>query len=161
MRTTSAAAKEALYSPQTAQVFVDLLTIDHADLDEPYRLCNDLKAITSRGNTYSAFAFSAQYPPDAEGELPRLDFVVDNVDRLLVVTVRGIRTPPSFVLETVLASSPDVVEAGPFSFDATQVEYDTYRMKFSLGYEALANEPFPEGIYSPQLYPALFQAVDK
>lgn len=160
-RTVSAAAREALYGAQTAEVFLHLLVIDHADLVAPIRLVNNTENIVSAGNTYTAFPFEVNLPPDQEGELPRVQLVVDNVTQLLVEEVRSISSPFTVSLSVVMASAPDTVEAGPFEFEAKSAEYDVQRMVFTLAYESLLQEPFPYLSYTPSNYPGLFQAVDR
>lgn len=158
-RSLSTAARAALYGPQTAEVFLHLLEIDHADLVTPIRLVDNTEDIVSNGDTYTAFPFSVSLPPDQEGELPRVQLVVDNVTQLLIAEVRSIATAFTVSLSVVMASDPDTVEAGPWAFEAKSVEYDVQRLTFTLAYESLLQEPFPYPIYSPVDYPGLFAAV--
>lgn len=160
-RTLSTPARAALYAPETGKVFLTLLTIDHDDMAWPVRLGDNLTDITSRGNVYTAFPFVTSIPPDADGELPQVDLVCDNVTRDLITTVRSIATPASVTIEVVIADTPDTVEVGPYLFDIMSATYDALQIRFSLLYEPLMQEPFPVGIFSPTLFPALFNAVDR
>lgn len=160
-RTLSAAAEAALYGPQTGEVFLHLLEIDHADLVAPIRLVDNTEDVVSNGNTYTAFPFAVSLPPDQEGELPRVQLVIDNVTQLLIAEVRSISSPFTVSLSVIMASDPDTVEAGPWAFEAKSAEYDVQRMTCTLAYESLLQEPFPYLLYTPGNYPGLFQAVDR
>lgn len=160
-RTISTTARAALYGQETAQVFLNLLTISHADLPASILLADNSKDVTVGANTYLAFPFLLELPADQEGETPRATLTIDNVSQQLLAQVRTITTPFDISLSVVLASSPSTVEAGPFSFRPTDVAYDVQRMTFSLAYEQLLQEPFPATTYAPTNYPNLFRAVDR
>src|SRR5512134_883732 len=122
-RTLSAAAKAAIHAAQTAQVFLMLLTISHPSI-VALRLVNDMQDITSRGNLYQRFPFALTLPDESDDRLATVQLSVDNVDRQIVQAVRTIQSPATATLEVILASAPDVVEAGPFDFTLRSVEYD-------------------------------------
>lgn len=160
-RSISASARSALYAQETAAVFLNLLTIDHADLPSPIRLVDNTQDVTAGADTYTAFPFVLELPADQEGEVPRATLTIDNVSQELTAEVRSISSPFTVELSVVMASSPSTVEAGPFSFTSTSVEYDVQRMTFTLAYENLLQEPFPATTYAPSNYPNLFKAVDR
>ena len=159
--TTSADLRAALYAPSTSRVLLDLITIEHDDLVTPVRICTDKVSVVSRGNTYTALPVALSMPNDVEGEQPRVALIVDNVSRTLVAAVRGIETPPTVTLETIVASAPDVVELGPFIFGAEEVEIDKFELRLDLALEALQREPYPAPIFNPAAFPLLFNAVDR
>lgn len=161
MRTISAAARAALYAPQTSQVFLNLLEISHDEMVTPIRLVDNNEDVVSGGNTYTAFPIVVQRPPDQEGTLPRVQLTVTNVTREFIDEVRSIASPFTITISVVMASSPDTVESGPYEFESLSCEYDAQNITFTLGYEALMQEPFPYQIYDPTNYPGLFQAVDE
>lgn len=159
MRDTSTAARAALYAPQTAQAFLHLVTVEHDDLVTPIRLVDNLTDIVSGGDTYTAFPIRVVLPPDVPGELPQLDLVVDAVDQTIIAAIRSIATPPTITIEVIMASTPDVIECGPFVFDATSVEYNAAELRFRLEVERILTEPYPAGLFTPGHFPMLFQAV--
>ena len=159
MRDLSNPALAAIYSQETSAVFLELLTIDHPDLSQPIRLCTDVIDHVSRGNTYTAFPCQVVLPPDQDGELPTVDLVVENVTRALVDGLRSISTPATITIETVLASSPDVVEVGPLTCACRASQWSRDTVRLSLSFQPIAAEPFPAGVYSPSLFPGLFRAV--
>lgn len=158
MRTLSTNARAALYAAQSDEVWLQLLTVEHSAIATPIRIVANTENIVSRGETYTAFPFQISLPATSAESV---ELVVDNVTRELIEEVRGIDTPLTLTLEVVLASAPDTVEAGPFAFQSRAVEYDVQRMRFTLAYEPLLQEPFPAYTYTPLDYPGLFQAVDR
>lgn len=159
--TTTAAVRAALYAPSTDKVLIDLITIEHEDLDAPVRICTDSISITSRGHLYTHVRAALALPDDVEGGQPRIPLIVDNVSRELVLKLRGIETPPVVTVETVVTSNPDVVELGPFVYEAEEVEINTFEVRLNLALEALQNEPYPAPIFNPAQFPLLFNAVDR
>lgn len=159
MRVTSTEARAALYAQQTRAVFLSLLTIDHEDMATPVRYVNDLVDIVSRGETYRAFPINPPMPASVPGELQQVEFVVDNINREMIATIRGISTPATITEELILASTPDVVQAGPWALDLIGAVYDAYQIKLTVASEALWNEPYPHGLMTPPLFPSLFKSV--
>lgn len=158
MRSISTDGRAALYASQTDDVWLQLLTIEHDDIVTPIRLVNNTEDVISRGDTYAAFPFELSLPATAQESV---ELTVDNVTRELVEEVRSIDTPLTITMEIVRAADPDTVEAGPFEYQSRSVEYDVQRMRFTLAYEPILQEPFPAYTYTPIDYPGLFQAVDR
>ncbi len=159
MRDTSAAARAALYAPSTGEVFLHLVTIEHDDLATPIRLVDDLVDIVSRGDTYTASGIRPQLPPDTPDELPGIDMIIENVEHDLIIALESITTPPTVTIEVIMASTPDTVEAGPFVFDINATKYNATRVTLRLEIERLLSEPYPVGLFTPTMFPMLFQAV--
>lgn len=160
-RDVSLAARAALYAQQTSVVPLMLLTIDHDDLVTPVRLVSDLVDLTSRGNTYAAYPFEPMLPPSVQGEMPRLDMVFHDVDQTLVVIARSISTPASVSIEVVMSTTPDTVEAGPWSFEVTSIQYSATELRLGLTVEQLITEPYPYRLFNPTDFPMLFKAVSR
>ena len=156
MRDLSLTAREALFAQETGEVFLILLTIDHSTLGTPLRFVYNNEDITSRGNTYTAFNFDIQMVSEEDdGAITQVDLNIDNVDRTLIETVRGISSPPDVTMEIVLASDPDTVEAGPFEFSLQSVNYDAITVNGKLGYPPMLDEPFPGDRFTVQNFPAI------
>lgn len=158
-RNVSVAARAALYAQQTSVVPLMLLTIDHDDLVTPVRLVANLVDVVSRGDTYSAYPFEPMLPPAVQGELPRLDMVFHDVDQTLIVIARSISTPATVDIEVVMSTSLDTVEAGPWTFEVTSIQYSATELRLGLTVEQLITEPYPYRLFNPVDFPMLFQAV--
>lgn len=158
-RAVSLSARAALYAQQTSVVPLMLLTIDHDDLPAPVRLVSDLQNVVSRGNTYLAYPFEPMLPPAVQGELPRLDMVFHDVQQELIIIARSITTPASVEIEVVMSTALNTVEAGPWSFEVTSIQYSATELRLGLTVESLVTEPYPYRLFNPVDFPLLFKAV--
>lgn len=140
---------------QTDEVWLILLEITHPSLVTPIRVVNNTQAITSNGNQYLASAFTLRLPDDVQG-LSYVELEIDNVDRVIVDTIRALATPPSVALSVVLADTPDSIEFGPHQMTVSDVDYNASTVKGTLIYEDLLNEPFPGRSFDKSRYPGLF-----
>lgn len=156
-RPLSSRALDALHAPETAEVFLLLLTVDGAFPDAPLRFVNNMEDITSRGALYLACPFELVLPEDFADRLATVSLRVDNVDRRMVQAVRELGSPPAITLEVVLASAPDTLEAGPFAFTLRNVEYDPLVLTGALKFEDILNERFPQHAVTPATVPGAFR----
>lgn len=155
-RSLSLAARQGINAQETDEVFLLLLTLDHEDIAEPIRVVNNMEDVISRGDTYIAYPFEIALPDEDPESVARVTLRIDNVDREIVKSLRAIASPLSVALEVVMASSPDLVEAGPFNMTLVSAEYDALTVTGELAFEDVLNEPFPGHAYVPSDYPGLF-----
>lgn len=155
-RDVSLTARAAINAQETAEAFLILLTIDHADLDEPIRVTSDAVDTVSRGETYIRFPFAVTLPDDRDDQMVRAQLTIDNVDRRIVNTLRSISGPPTVTLEVVLGSDPNTVEAGPFEFTLRNARYNALTVAGDLVFEDILNEPIPGDAFTPGNFPGLF-----
>lgn len=155
-RTLSSQSLSALNAPETQDAFLVLLTISHADLASPIRVTSDAVDTSSRGNAFVAFPFELSLPDDEEGKSPRARLVIDNVDRSIVRTVRGLTSSPTVLIEIVRTAAPDIVEAKFEDFRFTDISYDSRAVEGDLTIEDFTAEPYPAASFSPSLFPGLF-----
>ena len=155
-RNVSNLVKQAINAQETGEVFIVLLTIDHPDLAEPMRLSSDAVDTVSRSNTYVAFPFDISLPNDQADRPPRAGLRIDNVDRQIVQTLRTITSAPTVLMEVVLGSDPDTVEASWPDFQLLDADYDHLVVAGELGQELFLNEPWPGRSFTPADFPGLF-----
>jgi hypothetical protein len=155
-RSVSDLTRQALYAPETAEAFLVLLTLDHADLAEPIRVTSDAVTTISRGDDFVPFPFELILPDDLDGAPPRARLAIDNIDRRIVQAVRTLSSAPTVMIEIIRAAAPDTVEAQFVDFKLTHVSYDAHRVEGSLTLEDFTAEPFPAAVFSPGLFPGLF-----
>ena len=154
-RTLSPTARRALYAAQTDEQFVTLLRLSGTGIATIY-VCDDAVDVVSRGDTYLAFPFRIDSPPENEDKLEASSLIIDNVDQQIVQAVRLITAPMRVEMEVVLASAPDTVELGPVRFSLREVRYDALTIQGRLLHEDVLNEPFPADAFTPGSYPGLF-----
>ncbi|NLS07603.1 DUF1833 family protein [Rhizobium sp. P32RR-XVIII] len=165
-RTVSLAFLNAINSQETDEVVICLLTVTHEDLDEPIYLSSDpttrisdsplVYATTSRGNEYLFLPFEFTLPDDKSDSPPRIQLSIDNTDRSLVAMLRSFTTPASIKLEIVLASSLDDVEIEMPALQLSDVTIGEEQITADLVADALINEPYPAGQFTPGAFPGLF-----
>lgn len=156
-RTLSSNAVAALMAQSTDKVFLVLLTIDHPDLGTPFRLVNNTEDVTSNGDLYTAYPFEISFPSEDGENISSASLILDNVDQLLVSTIRSLQSEPTVQLNLVIFDTPDVVEAGPMDFLLRGVKYDSFKIVAELTFEPILQEPFPKDIMSPKVFPGLFR----
>ena len=157
-RSTSTTLRNAVFAPETGEVFLLLLTIQHADIGSPDTLyfVNNYEDVTSNGDVYTAYPFLIDLPADIEDQLPQVELVIDNVDRSIIETIRTLTGPPAVTLSVVLADSPNTVEAGPFEMTLRTAEWDALTIRGNLQPQDILNEPYPGDAYTPQDFSGLF-----
>jgi hypothetical protein len=163
MRTISTPARTALYAQETEEAFLALLKITHATLPEgPLRFVNNMEDVLSTAGgeatpqTYIAWPFTLLLPDERDDKLPEVRIAIDNVDGRIVEAVRTMTTPPTMTLYIVLASTPNVVEAGPFTFTLRGAQYNALTVEGTLSFANILNEPFPWRIFNPADWPGVF-----
>lgn len=155
-RSISAAARAALYSQQTGEVFLELIEIGHVDLAEPLRFVYNTEAVIHGGDTYYPAAFRYEQAGDVEGQARSARLTIDNVDRQIVETIRTISSPPEVVAKVVLASSPDTIEVGPYSYILREVSYNAHTVSGELYDGDQGQIAVPGLTYTPYDFPGLY-----
>ena len=156
MRTMSATAVAAVLAPETAEVFLILLEIDEASLPDPIRFVHNHSNVTSRGNDYVAAFFDVELPTERPDSIDTARITVDNVDRQIVQAIRLAQGRPTARIEIILASDPDVVEAGPFDFEIQSAEYDALTVSATLSYDDVIEVRGPLHVRTPHWFPDLY-----
>jgi hypothetical protein len=155
-RSLSSAIKTAMYNQETDEVFLVLLEINHSTMDTPLYFVNNTENITSNSQVYTAYPFLIDLPSDDPEKLPHVSLIIDNIDRSILETLRGIDSPPTISLSLVLASDPDTLELGPLNFTLKNITYDALTIKGDLSYEDILSEGFPKDSFTPENFPGLF-----
>lgn len=155
-RAVSAGFLQSVFSQDTEEVFLTLLKIEHADLDEIIYLVNNSEDVVHDGQTYTAFPFEMDLPDETDGSFSRMTILLDNAGLDYVEAFRSISGPADVTMSLVLASDPDVVECGPFRFLSRGAAMSADEIRLELSYEDILNEPFPGDIMSPGSVPGIF-----
>ncbi len=167
MRVLSLNFRKALFSPESSEVPIFLLTITHPQLGQPILLSTDptirvqtqpdlVYGTVSRGKTYLYAGIDITLPNEQERSPPASKLTIDNVTRDLIPLARSIATPAQVKIEAVLASALDTVEMTFPQLDMSTLDYDASTLTFSLTMDALVTEPYPAGTFGPAYFPALF-----
>jgi hypothetical protein len=160
------AFRAAAFAQETGQVLIVLLTIEHEDLDEPFRFSSDPTErvsddpvrwrTMSRGEEFTFLPFQVKLPDAQEGAPPRAQLLLDNIAREMVTVIRSTATPATVKIEIVLAGTPDLVEVAFPRLRMVGVTYDAQTIQADLTLDHLSTEPFGYMTFDPSRFPGLF-----
>ena len=170
LATMSPAALKSLFAPETDDDLIMLLTI--YDPSNPttvsMRLCDGytsrisetlddvIYGTTSRGNNYIFLPIEVSLPSEDDANAPKCSLVLHDVTQMIVPTIRSLTGPPKVLLELVLASTPDTVEASFYGFYISNISYDANSINAELSMVDYQVEPFPAFSITPAYFPGLF-----
>jgi len=162
--TVSDVLRREIHAQESGDTLVALVTIDHATLSEPVRVCSstaqDLpvagrKGIVSNGVEYIHYPFEMEPPSDEGGQPLRATLTIDNVDRLLVEEIGNLTSPPTVTIQAVLESQPDVVEVNFENLEILQAKWDVLRVRGDLVQTTIENEMYAGPKMTASDFPAL------
>lgn len=129
---------------ETDEVWLVLMEINHENLDSPIYLVNNTKNIVSNGNEHIAYPFNIVLGEDDGEKLQTVKLTFDNVDRLLVETIRTIDDSPDITISIVLASDPHYEEIKITDLKLRQIEYDAFTISGTLYADDILNQRWPK-----------------
>lgn len=164
MRNLSATARRAIFSGETEEIFLPLLVIEDVGIagNEPLRFVSNTESVWSRAHgeatvqEYLGWPFGLSLPDERDDQPTGMRLEIDNVDPRIMAAIRPLTAAPLLTIYIVLASSPDVVEAGPVSGRLAAVDYDAQKISATLRGPQVLVEPFPYRIFTPHEWPGVF-----
>jgi hypothetical protein len=166
VRVLSLNFRKALFSQESGEVPIFLLTISHPFLSQPILLSTDpttristdplVYGTVSRATTFLYAGIDVALPDEQDRTAPASKLIVSNVTREIIPLARSVQTPPAILIEAVLASARDTVEMSWPALNMTNLTYDAAALTFDLTMDALVTEPYPAGSFDPASFPALF-----
>lgn len=164
-RSFTSTFKQALYAPETEQIFTTLIEIDHDDLAQPIRVASDwleelptagVKGVISNGVEYIAFPFEFMLPDQNETGISRAKLRIDNVSREIMVSALAITSPATVNIKVVLSCDPDTVEINLEGFKLSNITANAFAIEGDLLITSFDLEPFPSGRFDPSRFAGLF-----
>lgn len=174
-------AIKAFYSTECDEEVFLLLTLSGANIAAPIRLCtgfdrrlnaNDLDknvfgnviksedeiiyGTVSRGDEFIFMPMDIPLPGDEEGANQAVQITLHNVTRLLTPTLRSVNGVPNVLIEVVLASALNTVEAVVSGLVMSGYKYDQGTVSGSLVAATQSGEQFPQHSLTPAYFPGLF-----
>lgn len=146
---------QSLFLPETNEVYLILVTIDHDDISQTIRAVNNNVNIVSNGNTFTAFPHKVILPDNREGAAPRAKLVIGNTSREIITEIRLITTPPTITLQVIRAADPDTIEVVYENFTMRNVKWDKTQISGELMHEQIELEAFPMGTFNPSEFPGM------
>ena len=148
--------KSAAFSQETDEAFLVLIKIDHDDFSESIPVSSDGVNTISNGETFVAYPFEISLPSNPETGISQAHLSIENVSQDIIDSIRNISTPPSVVIQIVLASDPDTIEVEFSGFELRNVSYDALTITGTLTIESFMSEPYPGDSFLPSTFPGLF-----
>ena len=148
-------ARAAAYAGTTDECFLVLLTIDHPNLGSPLRFVNDMVNTTSRLNVYQAFPFSIALPTEITRQTATAVLTISAVDQQIINAIRSITTPPTILIELILASDPDTVDRS-YDMEVAGVDADASTVSLTLIYDRTYYDRCPSPTFSSSDFPGLY-----
>lgn len=142
---------------QTSDTVLAYLLIEHPSLAAPIRIVNHLKAVTRSDGVYQPFPFQVPEPEQAEGQIPQVKVIIDNVDTQINDALEGLSDYPTITFFATLLSTPDTVESGPYMFSLKNIQGDEHSLSGTLGFEDdVFAQQAPGQNYLPSNSPGMF-----
>lgn len=165
MRDVSPQFIEAVFSQETSDAFIALLTFYIPNQAEPLRVSSDptvtlpingVPGTVSNGDEFIFLPFDIKLPQSDESGVTSARLTIENIDRRIVQAVRSAGSDISVKLEIVLSSNLDYVEYSIENFQLTSVSYNALNVQGDISMEYLGLEPWPSARFTPSYFPAMF-----
>lgn len=174
MRTVSVNARRAHEDANTAQVLTMLITVEHADLDDPIRLSTDpterLSTEPLRYGTRSTWLdadpvtdpyyfvlVAATLPSDQEDVPTAFSLTLSNVDNDIARLLRSFTDPATVHMALVFAAAPDVIEQEARGLSLLVADGDGDVVELSISREEIEEESVPMDRFTRDRFPGLFR----
>lgn len=164
-RVISQELRDAVFSQETGEVFIGLLTISHPNFVEDIRVCDDpfevlpvagVRGVVSRGDEYVFLPFKFELPGTNDTGTAKGRLQIDNVDQRIVQAVRTANSALRLKIEIMLSSNVEVPRYVADDFRLDSVTYDALTVEGDLSMEYYDTEPFPQGRFTPSNFPGIF-----
>jgi hypothetical protein len=152
----SLAALVAMWSRESADAIIPLLTITHPEMTDILRFALHATNIVSRRELFLAFPFDLQMPSDSPDRPSQGQLSISNIDRRMTAYLESISSPPLVTIEIIMLSTPDVVEITCAGLELRKIKYNQQAVTGDLESPRFINEGFPRGIVSPSYFPGAF-----
>lgn len=169
LATMTPEAIKALFSPNSDETLICLLTMYDPVTNVPIlRLADNyltrisesaedvVYGVTSRANNYIFLPLQISLPSEEDNTAPKCSIVINDVTRHITPIIRELTAPPKVLLEMVLTSSPDTVEAFFDGFYINNITYNADSVTADLQMINYQVEPFPCYTFTPAFFPGLF-----
>lgn len=159
-------ARTAMNVQTTADGFLFKLKIDHPSFGQPYRFIDDQvpadgtgvqKRTDGGGDDWLCFPFGLKLPDDRDDEMASATLTIDNVDREILATLRGISGKLSVSVWICLLTDIDDLVAGPFDFSLNRISWNALTISGPLEYEPILNMGWPAHVFDAVTMPGMFK----
>lgn len=145
-----------IFSQESNDPFLTLITLSHESFDSDIRLVNNTKDVSSRGEVYQGFPMRIRFPMD-DGESAR-DFTIefDNASLELIEEIRSVTTKIGVKIEMILASLPDTVQIEQADLLINTITYSGQKISARVVLDSFLNVEMTSERYGPTNFPGIF-----
>ena len=156
MSRISTAATAAVLAPETAKVFLHLLTIE-VEGGAIIRFVDNNQNITSQGHEFLASGFTVILP-EQTGDAPRpCRLAIDNTDLSIFQTIKqAVGKDVTVTVCVIMSDTPDVYERGPLKYRLRNVRASKETIEGELYDFYLSDRKYPRDTYTPDDFEGLF-----
>lgn len=149
-------AKHAMTAPETAAVFITLLTL-YINGQKVLSICDDTQSVTSNNEGFIPWGFRAILPNQTADVASACSLQIDNVDLAITRIIKqSINQRITAQVKVVLATSPDVTEQGPYDFVLRNIKINAKTITGELHDDYMGDKKFTVLTYSPKDFPGMF-----
>ena len=148
--------RQSAFSHDTADSWLALVTISHADLPADILRVTDPDNLTSRGIKFKGGPFEVVLPRDTDTGILQGRLRMENVDREVGKELRLLDTAAGVKVELVRPDDPGTIEETYAGMQASDIQVDGEVVTVAYGLEDRRTEPFPAHAMVPGYFPAVF-----
>lgn len=159
---TSASFHAAVKGDGSADIIVELVTLEHASFDAPIRVVNVSEEgyrLTSLGREFTAYPFSLSWPAhDPENPFAGARFTIGNVvaqdgsdEPLVLAALRGLPDYARVTFEAVRVAAPDIIEQRTTPLRLTGLTYNETSITGELRMPSFSDRR-AGAIFAPDVY---------
>lgn len=162
-------ATSAVLSQEIDKVFIVLVQLSHSDLVEDIFISSDptqtlpeagVYGTISNGQEYIFLPFQIVLQEQSDNLLARAKIVFDNIDRAIMVAIRGAgNSKPIVNIKIIMASNPDHVERELPNLRLDNVKANAFTIEAELTPRIMQNEQFPFKTFNQAGFPGIFGTV--
>jgi hypothetical protein len=152
----SGEATRAVLSPETGRVFLHLLTIE-ASGGAVLRFVDNTQNVVSRGETFTAAAFTIILPEQGSDGPRPCKLAIDNTDLSIFTAIKtAVGQTITIVVCVIMADTPDVYERGPLNYRLRNVRATKETIEGEVYDFYLADRKFPKDTYAPEDFEGMY-----
>ena len=160
-RPLSVALRGQLFVPWRDKDIRALVTVDHAEFDEPFRFVSgdplEFESITSNGEVFTTFPFEVTILTDDETE-PRATIRVQNVDDTIGNTILDLPDDAvTITIQLIMRETPDTIELEATNLELVDVEVNAIAVTGEIVLRGNATEPCPGRVLTSFISPVFFR----
>ena len=157
--------KEAAYAQETDEIVIALLTFTSDELTQPIYISNvpyqllpiaNVRGVVSNSIEYIYLPIEITLPTDDDSGIVSAKLTIENIDRIMIASVRSVTKPITLKIDVILASNLNTPEITFNNFKLNNINYNSTTIEGDLSLDYWGLEPFPSFRFVPSLFPGLF-----